>query len=78
MPMTLGWLVSAAMSSGAGTGSSAAWCGWMPTVHQRFGCASAIAGRRCDCASVVPMVTIPPTPAAAARASTSGRSASVK
>ena len=60
--------------SGVGTGASAAWCGCTPMVHHRFGCSSVIGGRRSDWASVVPMVTISVTPAAVARASTSGSS----
>ena len=60
-------------SPAAGTGSSPALCGWMPTVHQTCSGAAPPARSRCgDWPSRVPIVTISPTPASAARASTVG------
>ncbi len=78
MPMTFGCAARAAISTGSGTGNSAALCGCTPTVHQTFGVTSASATDCGACASRVPMVTTSPTPAAAARASTAGSSSSVK
>ena len=61
-----------------GISASAAWCGCTPTVAQTLGCAAAIAVTTGAWARVTPMLTISPTPAAAARARRSGSSAAVK
>ena len=51
-------------------GSSATWCGWIPTEHQTGACASASPRTASNCVTRVQMVCRVPTPASAARAST--------
>ncbi len=54
--------------------SAAASCGWTPTVQKTLSKRSAIARTRSKRVRWVPMVSIVPTPAAAARAITASRS----
>ena len=54
------------------SGSAAASCGWIPTEHQMSGSASAMARTVANSPSLVPMVSIVPTPARLARAMISG------